>query len=95
MQAESCGKAGRKVYSLTPAGHERLVHWVREMPAYRKPREEYLLKLFFGGVGGGGLGVGTGEMRCATGMRRSLCITCRWNRLSGNLHEGKPGLLTT
>ena len=42
------GKAGRKVYRLTDAGHERLKEWLGITPKPWVPRNETLLKLFFG-----------------------------------------------
>ena len=51
VDVEEVGRAGRKVYSLTPAGRERLAAWLAVMPAARVPRNEMLLKLFFGSNG--------------------------------------------
>ncbi len=51
VEVEETGRAGRKVYSLTPAGRERLASWLAVMPSVRKPRNEMLLKLFFGSNG--------------------------------------------
>lgn len=51
VEVEEAGRAGRKVYSLTPAGRERLAAWLAVMPVARVPRNEILLKLFFGGNG--------------------------------------------
>jgi len=51
VQAEAAGKAGRKVYSLTPAGRERLEAWLQVMSLPRVPRNEMLLKVFFGANG--------------------------------------------
>ncbi len=51
VEVEETGRAGRKVYSLTPAGRDRLAAWLRVMPTSRKPRNEMLLKLFFAGNG--------------------------------------------
>ena len=42
------GKAGRKVYRLTDAGRERLEEWLEITPRPWVPRNETLLKLFFG-----------------------------------------------
>ena len=49
VDATEAGKKGRKVYSLTPLGRERLREWLGVMPQASKPRNEMLLKLFFGG----------------------------------------------
>jgi len=47
-QAE--GRAERKVYALTAAGRERLRDWLN-LPAHQRvPRNELLLKLFFGSL---------------------------------------------
>ncbi len=51
VEVEETGRSGRKVYSLTPAGRDRLAAWLRVMPSVRKPRNEMLLKLFFGANG--------------------------------------------
>jgi PadR family transcriptional regulator AphA len=51
VHAEESGKLGRKVYSLTPLGKERVHQWVMQMPQPRKPRNEMLLKLFFANMG--------------------------------------------
>jgi PadR family transcriptional regulator AphA len=51
VNVEETGKAGRKVYSLTPLGKQRLQAWLEQMPQPRKPRNEMLLKLFFGSMG--------------------------------------------
>lgn len=37
-----------RVFSLTPAGHEALVAWLRETPAPERSRVELLLKMFLG-----------------------------------------------
>lgn len=48
VEVEETGRAGRKVYSLTDAGRDRLREWLGVMPVARQPRNEMLLKLFFG-----------------------------------------------
>ena len=42
------GKPDRNVYSLTPAGRKRLKQWLSEPARPEVPRNELLLKLFFG-----------------------------------------------
>ena len=42
------GKAGRLVYSITASGRKRLKAWLEMAPRQRVPRNELLLKLFFG-----------------------------------------------
>ena len=42
------GKPDRNIYSLTPAGRERLKQWLAEPAGPEVPRNELLLKLFFG-----------------------------------------------
>lgn len=42
------GKPDRNIYSLTPAGRERLKQWLAEPASPYVPRNELLLKLFFG-----------------------------------------------
>jgi PadR family transcriptional regulator, regulatory protein AphA len=44
------GRPERHVYSLTEAGRERLRGWLRDAPRPEVPRNELLLKLFFGGL---------------------------------------------
>jgi DNA-binding PadR family transcriptional regulator len=44
----SNGRAGRQEYSLTPAGRERLREWLAQPYRLDPPRDEFLLKLFFG-----------------------------------------------
>lgn len=48
VSATEEGKKGRKIYSLTPLGRERLEQWLAIPPQPTKPRNELLLKLFFG-----------------------------------------------
>jgi|ERR1035438_3784877 PadR family transcriptional regulator AphA len=42
------GRAGRQEYSLTAAGHARLREWLAVPYREDPPRDEFLLKLFFG-----------------------------------------------
>jgi len=42
------GKPDRQIYSITPKGHERLRAWLEVEPQPEIPRNELLLKLFFG-----------------------------------------------
>ena len=42
------GRAGRQVYAITKAGRLDLKKWLGEAPAVMPPRNELLLKLFFG-----------------------------------------------
>ena len=42
------GKPDRTIYTITKRGHERLVHWLTVPPQPEIPRNEFLLKLFFG-----------------------------------------------
>jgi PadR family transcriptional regulator, regulatory protein AphA len=42
------GKPDRQVYSITKKGRERLVKWLAVPPQAEIPRNELLLKLFFG-----------------------------------------------
>jgi PadR family transcriptional regulator, regulatory protein AphA len=44
------GRAERKVYTLTKAGHNRLRDWLNLPPQQQVPRNDLLLKLFFGGL---------------------------------------------
>ena len=45
------GRPDRRVYSLTSKGRDELEAWLAEPPALPSPRNELLLKLFFGGLG--------------------------------------------
>jgi PadR family transcriptional regulator AphA len=42
------GRGGRREYSLTAAGHARLQEWLAVPYRMDPPRDEFLLKLFFG-----------------------------------------------
>ncbi len=42
------GKPDRNIYSLTPAGRDRLRQWLSQPASPEVPRNELLLKLFFG-----------------------------------------------
>jgi len=42
------GKPDRRIYSITPKGRERLMTWLAVSPQPEIPRNELLLKLFFG-----------------------------------------------
>ncbi len=44
------GRPDRHVYALTAAGRKELTAWLRRAPADEVPRNELLLKLFFGGL---------------------------------------------
>lgn len=50
VSADEGGRAGSKVYSLTESGRERLGRWLEVMPQPQVPRNELLLKLFFGNL---------------------------------------------
>jgi PadR family transcriptional regulator AphA len=43
------GKPDRRIYSITQKGRERLASWLAVSPQPEIPRNELLLKLFFGG----------------------------------------------
>ena len=47
-ESQSPGGRPRHVYTITPAGRAALEHWLHEAPVDRPPRNERLLKLFFG-----------------------------------------------
>ncbi len=50
VHAEEGGRAGSTVYRLTPAGFERIEHWLESPARPQVPRNELLLKLFFGNL---------------------------------------------
>jgi PadR family transcriptional regulator AphA len=45
------GKPDRNVFSLSPPGRKRLRNWLAMAPRFAPPRNELLLKLFFGRLG--------------------------------------------
>jgi len=47
-QEELTGKRSRKIYQITPAGHQHLEQWLQEPCEPPSKRIEILLKLFFG-----------------------------------------------
>ncbi|MEM7411836.1 MAG: PadR family transcriptional regulator [Myxococcota bacterium] len=47
-ESESAGGRPRHVYTITAAGRAALERWLHEPPVDRPPRDERLLKLFFG-----------------------------------------------
>jgi PadR family transcriptional regulator AphA len=49
------GRGGRREYSLTAAGRERLREWLAVPYRVDPPRDEFLLKLFFGREAGPGV----------------------------------------
>jgi PadR family transcriptional regulator AphA len=49
------GRGGRREYSLTAAGHARLQEWLAVPYRMDPPRDEFLLKLFFGREAGPGV----------------------------------------
>jgi DNA-binding PadR family transcriptional regulator len=44
----SSGKRGRTLYAVTAAGQKELLHWLEKPARIQPPRNEGLLKLFFG-----------------------------------------------
>jgi PadR family transcriptional regulator AphA len=47
---QTTGRPDRHVYALTNAGRQELEAWLRRPPAEDVPRNEFLLKVFFGGL---------------------------------------------
>ncbi len=85
------GKAGRVVYAITEAGRAHLRAWLDDAPRPRVPRNELLLKLFFG------------RMAPVESMRRHVVETrarfaadlLRYEKTGRQLnerHQGKPNL---
>lgn len=61
------GRPDRKVYAITPEGREALSAWLEEPARFTPPRNETLLKLFFGrqaGLGAMARHVETYRSRC-------------------------------
>ncbi len=65
------GKPDRRVYSITKIGRERLANWLAVPPQAEIPRNELLLKLFFGAQLSPEISVGYVE-RMAASERKSL-----------------------
>jgi PadR family transcriptional regulator, regulatory protein AphA len=60
------GKPERRIYSITKNGRERLSHWLGVAPQAEIPRNELLLKLFFGTQAGPGVLIGYVEHMART-----------------------------
>lgn len=91
VHVEASGKAGRRVYSLTPAGRRELKAWLKVMPQPRRTRNEVLLKLFFGGNSNPETVRGQIEATRA----RYVEELARYGELEGLIRQrqgGKPGL---
>jgi PadR family transcriptional regulator AphA len=85
------GKAGRLVYSLTEAGKARLAAWLEVPPRLRAPRNELLLKLFFGRIAP----VEPMRAHVLETRRKYEEDLVRYERMAPaicELHQGKPGL---
>jgi PadR family transcriptional regulator AphA len=67
------GRGGRREYSLTAAGHARLREWLAVPYRMDPPRDEFLLKLFFGREAGPG--VSEGHVREFQEKNRRLLAT--------------------
>ena len=91
IESAAEGKAGRVVYAITAAGRAHLRAWLEDAPRPRVPRNELLLKLFFG------------RMAPAESMRGHIVETrtrfaadlVRYEKTGRRLHEqhhGKPNL---
>jgi PadR family transcriptional regulator, regulatory protein AphA len=65
------GKPDRRIYSITKKGRERLANWLAVPPQAEIPRNELLLKLFFGAQLSPQISIGYIE-RMAESERRSL-----------------------
>src|ERR1700732_1873161 len=73
------GKPDRRIYSITDKGRERLTKWLAVPPQPEIPRNELLLKLFFGGQGSTQLLIGYVE-RMAEERRVVLALLERAER---------------
>jgi PadR family transcriptional regulator, regulatory protein AphA len=65
------GKPDRRIYSITKKGRQRLANWMTVQPQAEIPRNELLLKLFFGAQVCPDISIGYIE-RMAESERRSL-----------------------
>lgn len=91
VSATEGDRAGSKVYSLTDAGFARLGEWLGVMPRRQVPRNELLLKLFFGDL------MPAETVRAQVEQRRiELALDlARYDGIEAELkrlHAGKPGL---
>ena len=64
------GKPDRRVYSITQKGRDRLIGWLATPPQPEIPRNEMLLKLFFGSLASPAVLIGYVEQMVA--QRRAL-----------------------
>ncbi len=86
------GKAGRLVYTITESGRDRLKAWLQVAPRRKIPRNELLLKLFFGHS------AATETMRAHVleSRARYAADLDRYERITGpTIHDrqqGNPGL---
>jgi PadR family transcriptional regulator AphA len=85
------GKPDRNLYSLTPAGRERLQQWLSEPASPEIPRNELLLKLFFGQWVPGETSRNQVESHRQLWKQRLVEYAAIRNRLSEQ-EKGNPGL---
>jgi len=81
------GRGGRREYSLTAAGHARLQEWLAVPYRMDPPRDEFLLKLFFGPRGRAGR-LGAPRAGVSGENRRVLATIEEIGRLGGNGTRG-------
>ncbi len=86
------GKPDRNIYSLTAAGRERLKRWLSEPASPEVPRNELLLKLFFGQWLPGAMSRRQVEQRRQLWNQQLVEYVAIRKRLFKENTEGNPGL---
>jgi DNA-binding PadR family transcriptional regulator len=84
------GKPDRRIYSITEKGRERLIEWLAVPPQPQVPRNENLLKLFFGEQISPEILIGY-VARLAEGNRALLELLERVEREEINKNQHYPG----
>jgi len=86
------GKPDRNVYSLTPAGRERLKQWLSEPASPEVLRNELLLKLFFGQLVPGAMSRSQVELHRQLWKQQLVEYAAIRKRLFEENDESNPGL---
>jgi len=85
------GRGNRRVYSIAPAGRRALRQWLAEAPRLQPPRNELLLKLFFGPEGD----AKTQQRHVRAVRERRAHELAAYERIAREIaeqHAGHPGL---
>ncbi len=91
------GKPNRQVYSLRATGNEEFEKWLKEPPAPPSPRNELLLKIFFGHLGDPRVAIRQVEELHATHQRllQEYVRVGKWLHTANAKHPGLPYWLMT